>query len=118
MSKWNLKNTLTALNYAKITAIYDGQEGVVRKGGYGTDAVGRSQYVPEKPEKVTFVTFNAKARCHSSCAVEPHKIKLKVNNQIIDLESLKDDPDAYFAVHALIEQAKKQNAISAVAIAS
>lgn len=107
MSKWNLRNTLVGLNYGgKIKAIYDGFEGEIKKGSYGTDAAGRSRYVPEKPEKVTFVTFNAKARCHSGWTVEPHEIKLKVNNQIIDLSSLKDDPDAYFAVQSLIEQAK------------
>lgn len=106
MSKWNLRNTLTSLSYANVKAIYDGQEGKIQKGSYGTDAVGRSRYVPENPERVVFVAFNEKARCHSSFSVEPHRVQLKVNNQIIDLSSLKDDPEAYFKVHSLIEQAQ------------
>lgn len=114
----NLRNTLTALSYVNIKAIYDGFEGEIQKGSYGTDAVGRSQYVPEQPERVVFVTFNKKARCHSGFSVEPHRVQLKVNNQIIDLSSFKDDTNAYYAIHKLIEDAKKQNVNSAVAIAS
>jgi hypothetical protein len=105
MSKWNLRNTLTALNYSRIKALYKDHEGKIEKGSYGTDAVGRSQYVATNPDKVVFVTFSN--GCYSGELVEPHEIKLKINNQIIDLSSLKDDPDAYFVVHALIATTKK-----------
>ena len=91
----NLRNTLTALSYVNIKAIYDGFEGEIQKGSYGTDAVGRSQYVPEQPERVVFVTFNKKARCHSGFSVEPHRVQLKVNNQIIDREMNDAEFDQY-----------------------
>jgi hypothetical protein len=105
--KWDYRNTLTALNYSgKIKAIYNGYLGTVKKGGYGTDAVGRSRYVSEPEGRVEFTSNNY---CVS---IKASDIKsLAVAGNVIDISDLCDKEDAYFEIMRRIESFKKKNAI-------
>lgn len=113
--KWNYRNTLTSINYgySNIKVLYNGYQGIVIKGSYGTDGAGRSVYIPCKKDEVEF-HFG-----HTILSVDPKDIKnLLVNNQVVYIGDLIGDEDAYFEIHRRIKEAQKNDAPIATAIAS